>query len=187
MNNPERILHTLDRHLRQSTSIVLFGRAALALGYPAAPPEFGVTHDVDALLPAVEMTRIETDQQFWDALEATNKELEPAGLYMTHLFTDEQVILTPDWLHNAVPLGPADTFRHLRLFRPAGIDFILTKMMRDDPQDHQDIRFLLAREKITARQLAEAFASARVPDIPELLVVFQRMQPAVMSALRALP
>lgn len=83
MNNPERILRVLDSHLRQHTRVVVFGRAALALGYEPAGPEFGVTQDVDAILPAVEMARIEADRQFWDALEAANKELEPTGLYMT--------------------------------------------------------------------------------------------------------
>lgn len=180
MNNPERILHTLDRHLCQSTRIVLFGRAALALGYPDAPPEFGVTQDVDALLPAVEMTRIEADRQFWDALEAANKELEPTGLYMTHLFTDEQVVLTNGWLQALVPIRSNISFRHLELVRPAGIDLILTKMMRNDPQDLQDIRFLLGREEITASHLVRAFADARVPSVAEIVQTFQAMQPVVL-------
>ena len=181
MNNPERILHTLDRHLCQPTRIVLFGRAALALGYPAAPPEFGVTQDVDALLPAVEMARIEADRQFWDALEAANKELEPTGLYMTHLFTDEQVVLTVDWLQKIVAIRPKTAFRHLELFRPSGADLILTKMMRNDPQDVQDIRFLLAQEKIATAQLTQAFYDARVPPVPEIAQTFQAMQPAVLA------
>ncbi len=181
MNNPERILHTLDRHLRQPTRIVLFGRAALALGYPDAPAEFGVTQDVDALLPAVEMTRIEADRQFWDALEAANKELEPTGLYMTHLFTDEQVVLTTKWLQALVPIRPNIAYRNIELVRPSGIDLILTKMMRNDPQDLHDIRFLLGREKITAPRLVHAFAGARVPSVPEIVQTFQAMQPIVLS------
>ena len=62
MNNPERILQTLDRHLRQPTRIVLFGRAALALGYGIQGSVFGVTQDVDAILPVIEMARIEADR-----------------------------------------------------------------------------------------------------------------------------
>lgn len=181
MNNPERILHTLDRHLRQRTRIVLFGRAALALGYGAPGGAFGVTQDVDVILPAVEMARFEADRQFWDALEAANKELEPTGLYMTHLFTDEQVVLTTSWLQRIVPIQPDPVFRHLELFRPSGIDLILTKMMRNDPQDMHDIRFLLGQENITARQLAEAFASARVPSVPEIIQTFEAMQTVVLS------
>ncbi len=181
MNNPERILQALDRHLRQPTRIVLFGRAALALGYGAQGSAFGVTQDVDAILPAIEMARIEADRQFWDALEATNKELEPTGLYMTHLFADEQVVLTADWFQKIVPVQSNVAFRHLELFRPSGTDLILTKMMRNDPQDVQDIRFLLAQEKITAAQLTRAFGDARVPSVPEIVHIFQGMQPIVLS------
>ena len=181
MNNPERILRVLDSHLRQHTRVVLFGRAALAMGYGAPGGVYGVTQDVDAVLPAVEMVRIETDRQFWDALEATNQELEPTGLYMTHLFTDEQVVLTADWFQHIVPIQSDITFRHLQLFRLSGIDLILTKMMRNDPQDVHDIRFLLGQENITARQLAEAFASARVPSVPEIIQTFEAMQTVVLS------
>jgi hypothetical protein len=181
MNNPERILHTLDRHLCQRTRIVLFGRAALALGYPAAPPEFGVTQDVDALLPAVEMTRIEADRQFWDALDAANKELEPTGLYMTHLFTDEQVILSSGWLERVVPIQRIPPFRHLEPARPAGIDLLLTKMMRHDPQDLHDIKFLITRECITPARLQQAFSAARLPSVPEIAETFLAMQPVVLD------
>lgn len=181
MNNPERILHTLDRHLSQRTRIVLFGRAALALGYATAAPEFGVTQDVDAILPSVEMARIECDRQFWDALEATNKELEPTGLYMTHLFTDEQVVLTTDWLGKIVPLQPKIVLRHLELFRPSGTDLILTKMMRADPQDMHDIRFLLGQERIIAADLRQAFAAARVPPVPEIARTFADLQSVVLA------
>ena len=51
MNNPLRILQTLDRHLSAAAEITLFGRAALALGYAASPTAFAATHDVDAILP----------------------------------------------------------------------------------------------------------------------------------------
>ena len=53
MNNPLRILQTLDRHLAASAEITLFGRAALALGYAGSPAAFAATHDVDAVLPLV--------------------------------------------------------------------------------------------------------------------------------------
>jgi hypothetical protein len=50
MNNPERILRTLDSFLREKAELTLFGRAALALGFKNAPAEFEMTHDVDAIL-----------------------------------------------------------------------------------------------------------------------------------------
>lgn len=87
------------------------------------------------------MARIESDRQFWDALEAANKELEPSGLHMTHLFSDEQVILSSGWLERAVPIQLTPACLHLKLARPAGIDLLLTKMMRHAPQDLHDLEF----------------------------------------------
>jgi hypothetical protein len=98
INNPKRILQTLDSFLEKQTRVVLFGRAALALGFGEGGARFGKTQDVDAILPTVEMARIESDTQFWAAIALTNKTLEPSGLYLSHLFTDRQVALTPDWL-----------------------------------------------------------------------------------------
>lgn len=51
MNNPLRILQTLDRYLTQLAEITIFGRAALALGFKEAPDTLAATHDVDAILP----------------------------------------------------------------------------------------------------------------------------------------
>jgi hypothetical protein len=178
VNNPERILRILDSYLEKETRIVLFGRAALALGFGKLGSEFGKTMDVDAILPAVEMGKIETDVQFWKAIEQTNKRLLPEGLYVSHLFTDEQVALTPNWLNNIVPIEVGN-LRHLRLFRPSAIDLILTKMMRNDRQDVGDIRFILSQEKVDAADLDGAFAVARPLEIPELQQIFMKMQPLV--------
>jgi hypothetical protein len=51
MNNPLHILQTLDRHLTKPAEITIFGRAALALGFPNSPATFATTHNVDAILP----------------------------------------------------------------------------------------------------------------------------------------
>ena len=178
ISNPERILRLLDSHLEKETRIVLFGRAALALGYGELGAQFGKTLDVDAILPAVEMEKIEADVQFWKAIEITNKSLMPEGLYVSHLFTDEQVAITPDWLKKIVPIEIGG-LKHLRLFRPSTIDLILTKMMRNDRQDIGDISFLLAQERVDGIELDKAIASARPLDIPELQRIFTKMQPVV--------
>lgn len=91
VNHPETILRTLDRHLTHPARLILYGRAALSLGFPNSPAEFSATMDVDAILPRVELSGIEQDESFWDALEKTNSELEPDGLYITHLFVDDQL------------------------------------------------------------------------------------------------
>ena len=68
MNHPEKILRILDDHLVRPTRLILYGRAALALGFENAPPSFHSTLDVDAILPEIEMSQIEADDQFWTAI-----------------------------------------------------------------------------------------------------------------------
>lgn len=127
--------------------------------------------DVDAILPEIEMSMIETDDSFWNAIEKTNQDLDSAGLYLTHLFTDSQVILRPDWLEHLRIIEMSD-LRYLQIFRPATPDLILTKMMRIDPQDRSDIRFLLGRQSIDKETLRQLLAVARVPQIPEISEAF---------------
>ena len=183
MNNPLRILQTLDRHLTAPAEITLFGRAALALGYAASPAAFAATHDVDAILPLAWLAAEGENQDFWEAQQRTNTELEPEGLYLTHLFRELEVVLTQDWLSRRVRI-PLE-LRHLVVFRPATLDLILTKMARGDENDLTDIEFLLTHEPLTADQLRVAFARARVPDIPETQTLFLAAQPKVLALAKA--
>lgn len=179
MNNPLRILRTLDQHLAVPAEITLFGRAALALGYAPTSTVFAATQDVDAILPLTWLEAGDENLDFWEAQQRTNAELEPDGLYLTHLFRELEVILTPDWLSRRVRI-PVE-FSHLTAFRPATLDLILTKMARGDENDLDDIRFLLACEPLTTDQLRAAFARARVPDIPETQALFCAAQPKVLA------
>ena len=179
MNNPLRILQTLDRHLAAAAEITLFGRAALTLGYAAGPAAFAATHDVDAILPLAWLAVEDENLDFWEAQQRTNTELEPEGLYLTHLFRELEVILTPDWLGRRVRI-PLELQR-LTVFRPETLDLILTKMARGDANDLADIAFLLTREAVTADQLRAAFARARVPNVPEIQALFRAAQPAVLA------
>lgn len=172
MNHPARILRTLDGHLLTPTRLILYGRAALALGYPDPRPEFHATLDVDAILPEVEMAGIDADEQFWSAVERTNDELQDSGLYLTHLFTDSQVILRPDWLTMIVPIQFSG-LNWLTLFRPATEDLLLTKMMRVDPQDRDDLRFLLQQPDWNHSGLEAVLETARIPDVPEIRKAFE--------------
>jgi hypothetical protein len=183
MNNPLRILQTLDRHLAAPAEITLFGRAALALGYEAGPAAFAATRDVDAVLPLSWLAAEDENLDFWEAQQRTNAELEPEGLYLTHLFRELEVILTPDWLSRRVRI--LLELRRLAVFRPATLDLILTKMARGDENDLADIAFLLTREPLTADQLRAAFARARVPDIPETQALFLAAQPKVLALAKA--
>ena len=58
--------------------------------------------------------------------------------------------------------------RHLSLWRPATSDLLLTKMMRIDPQVHEDIRFLLEKGPLSKAQAIHLFQTARNPPIKEI-------------------
>jgi hypothetical protein len=182
MSNPLRILTALDQHLTLPAEITLFGRSALALGYSDAPNHFHNTQDVDGILPLSWLQSPDTHEDFWRAVQRTNLELEPDGLYLTHLFREVDVIIQPDWFDRRLRLGVG--LQKLLVFRPATIDLILTKMARADDDDLQDIRFLLQREYLTQDQLETAFARARVPDVHEIQELFNRARPKVLALAR---
>lgn len=116
---------------------------------------------------------------FWLAQQQTNTELEADCLYLTHLFRELEVILTPDWIKAQVRL--AIPFQRLTVFRPTSLDLILTKMARGDENDLADIAFLLHRERLSGDALRAAFLPARVPDVPEIRELFQAVQPKVLA------
>lgn len=51
MDNPSLILKALDGHLAQPARLVLYGRAALQLGFTDPPRESAESKDVDAIIP----------------------------------------------------------------------------------------------------------------------------------------
>jgi hypothetical protein len=115
-------------------------------------------------------------------VQRTNAQLDPDGLYLTHLFRELDVILQADWISRRLRLELG--LAKLAVFRPATIDLILTKMARADEDDLQDIRFLLMQEPLTGDQLETAFARARVPDVPEIQELFNRARPKVLALVR---
>ena len=174
------ILRTLDEHLDHAVRLVLYGRAALQLGFEDPPSDVAYSKDVDCIIPSSDLNSLSEDSGFWDAQEATNAKLRPAGLYITHLFPAHEVFLRRNWEAHSVPI--ARSFSHLRLFRPATVDLILTKMMRgDDAQDMADAAFLIRHDKITTVQLEEAFATIVIPDLVELRDAFVRAKPIVLK------
>lgn len=180
-NNPAEVLLTLDHELDHEVSLVLYGRAALCLGFDDTPPDFQATLDVDAIIPLSHLSHLMEDFRFWDALERANLSLQPKGLYLTHLFSEDQVFLRPEWERDIVPITRPKT-RFLRLFRPHAIDLILTKMMRgNDELDMADIGFLMARENISPSQLEHAISVVRMPDVIELREAFERAIPTVQA------
>src|SRR5437667_9401548 len=97
------------------------------------------------------------------------------GRHITHLFSEMDIILQPDWQLRRTEIQLQ--LANLRVFRPATIDLILTKMARGDEQDLEDIQFLLNREPLSPQKLREAFARARVPDVEEFASFFSPPSP----------
>ena len=57
-------------------------------------------------------------------------------------------------------------------------------MMRgNDPQDMDEVEFLIRHDHITAAQAELAFAAVRMPDIPELRSAFECALPVVRQLL----
>ena len=152
MSNAIRIVEALDALLDHEVSLVVYGRASIALGFHEPPEQTTLSLDVDVILRHSHTQMLDADDQFWEAQEAVNVQLDSEGLYMTHLFGEHQVFLRPQWESEIVPtLRP--TLKYLRLFRPATLDLLLTKMMRgNDEQDMQDIDFLIRHDRSRNRR-----------------------------------
>lgn len=152
--------------------MIIYGRSALALGYTNSPLTYAATLDVDAILPAHEVKAMELNDGFWLAQEQTNLELENSGLYFTHIFEEKQVILGIGWFDRIVAITKY-LFKYIELYRPASEDLLLTKMMRVDPQDRQDMLFLLKTTEFRPVLFHQLLANPHRPPIPEIEEAFQ--------------
>jgi hypothetical protein len=181
MTNAERIVKALDSLLDHEVSLVIYGRAAITLGFTNPPAAVAHSLDVDVVLRDSQMAALDADDQFWNAQAEVNAQLDPEGLYMTHLFGEQQVFLRRRWEREIIPtLRPS--LRFLRLFRPATIDLILTKMMRgNDEEDMQDVDFMIRHDRITRGQIEDAFRDAVIPDVVELRDAYERARPTVLA------
>lgn len=169
MNAAQMIVETLDRHLTQPTDVVVFGAAALLLDRQLAGRLAGrSTNDVDIIIPSERELRVDADRPFWRAVERTNRELGSKGLYITHIFPEREVALTPEWKRHIVPLHQEKLTR-LSLQRPRMLDLVVSKMGRGDVQDLADVRNMLQLHRettgslLTADEIAAAARRAVVP------------------------
>lgn len=64
-DNPTEVLLALDRELDHEVNLVLYGRAALCLGFSDAPVEFGTTQDVDGIIRLSQLPVLMEDNGFW--------------------------------------------------------------------------------------------------------------------------
>jgi len=182
MSNPELLLRALDERLDHQVRLVLYGRASIALGFTDPPPETADTLDIDVIIEMAHLDEFVNDEQFWDARDAVNEHFKDKGLYITHLFREDQVFLRDGWEQEIVPVSRPPV-RFLQLFRPATVDLILTKMMRGtDRQDMDDVAFLIRHDAITRADLEEAFARHTNTNHPHLSPGGARILPPEAAA-----
>ncbi len=170
MSPVEVILQALDRRLDGPVEMTLFGRAALVLGFKQAPEAFALTRDVDAVLWLGQAEELLERTNFWEAMEKANQELRGQELYVSHLFTESQVVLTRAWRERRVALP--GSWRHLRLWRLGDGDLLLSKLMRDDPIDLADATFIATAAGFSAGDIRGVLEAARIPDSPEVAEQF---------------
>ena len=168
----EQILLALDRRLDAEVELILYGRAALHLGFPNPPEEFGLSRDVDAVFWRGQAEQLSARTNFWAAVEEVNREFAEEDLYISHFFEETQVVLTAEWREQrmAIP-GP---WTRLKVFRLGNEDLFLTKLMRDDPLDHRDAEFIVERAGFSPEDLRAIIPRAVVPGIPEIAEQFEK-------------
>lgn len=172
MTNAMRILLALDSKLRERVELTLYGRAALVLGFSPGPREASVSRDVDAVLQLGQAEALNESTSFWEAVEAVNLELAGEDLFISHFFVEDQVILTPHWIENRKPI--AGPWRQLNLFRLGNGDLLLSKLMRDDPLDHQDSLFIVRAAGLSVLEIERLAGVARFPASSEIREQFEK-------------
>jgi hypothetical protein len=161
MNPAFYILQTLAKHLEGPVHIRLLGGAALILGYGLDR----ATEDADLLAEDAEIQQWIDVANFGQALELTNRELEPFGLYLTHIWGPEQQILTPEWRMSCRSILRDWGNDKLTVSVLGPLDLILSKLCRADDADLEDIQHLIRREGITRSELESALNRAQIPPI----------------------
>ena len=182
--HPERLLLALDAGLDHEVRLIIYGRSAVWLGFENPPAAAATTQDVDAIIPNEQVQALADDLQFWDSRDAVNERFKSEGLYITHLFPESEVFLRRDWLTHIVPITRLN-LRRLKLFRPATIDLVLSKMMRgSDEQDMADAEFMIRHDHINEAQLLEAFSQMKPIELVELRETFAKARPIALKFAR---
>ena len=179
MSTAAIILGALDAALHANVELTLYGRAALQLGFEQPLEEFAMTRDVDAVLWKGQPEELLAETDFWEAVEKTNAALSDQELFISHFFTEDQVILHPDWRDRRVFIdGP---WARLSIYRLGDLDLLLSKLMRDDPIDQADALFIAQAGRLSLDQIRGALAAARLPESPEVREQFMSAQSRLLA------
>ena len=80
MSNAARIVTTLDSLLTVEATLILYGRASIALGFENPPAATLRSLDVDALLTTSYESAFAEVPEFWVAQEKLNQVLDARGI-----------------------------------------------------------------------------------------------------------
>ena len=166
MNNVYQILNMLNEKLDSKIELTLYGRAALQLGFDDSIEEHALTKDVDAVFQIGQAEMLLAQTNFWEAIEAVNQALSDQELYISHFFTEDQIVRTKNWLGNRIRIKR--NWKNLLLYRLGDIDLLLSKLMRDDPIDRKDAIFIVKSANLKREQIITALQEAFVPDVPDI-------------------
>ncbi len=164
--NAQIILQELNERLDVPVELTLYGRAAIQLGFPNPPQDTLLSLDVDAVFWLGQAEQLNEQTNFWEAIDQVNKRLGHQGLYISHFFTEDMVILRPCWREKRCVV--ASDWDKLVLYRLSDVDLLLSKLMRDDPQDQQDAWFIIQSASLGQADVVRVLGEARVPEIQEL-------------------
>jgi hypothetical protein len=142
------------------------------------------TDDADLLLDDHECQALIDEAGFSEAIESTNLELAPGGLYLSHVFGPEQQVLSPGWREGCRPVALVGLAR-LRVSCLGPVDLALTKMGRADDEDLADIEFLLRTQQLDGEALRSALGQAVAPT--EYAELFAAAKPKVLRLLSGQP
>ncbi len=181
--NARIILDELNARLEERVELTLYGRAAIQLGFPNPPEDTLLSLDVDAVFWLGQAEQLNETTNFWEAIDQVNKQLGNQGLYISHFFTEDMVILRPDWREQRKRIETA--WDKIVLYRLSDVDLLLSKLMRDDPQDQQDAWFILQSAALSKGDVQRAIQEARVPNVPELAEQFGRASARLMKRFSA--
>lgn len=171
MNNAFKIISLLDQKLDAVIDLTLYGRAAIVLGFDNAPEECALSRDVDAVFRKGQAEELLETTNFWEAIESVNAALDKEGLYISHFFEEDQIILQADWRsHRKQINGP---WEKISLFRLGDVDMLLSKLMRDDPVDLKDALFIHSSSGMDLETVQHAVRYAKVPPVPEIEEQFE--------------
>lgn len=170
--NARVILTELNARLNVAVELTLYGRAAIQLGFPNPPKDALLSQDVDAVFWIGQAEQLNAESNFWEAIEQVNQSLGNQGLYISHFFTEDMVILRPCWRDHRLKIESG--WNKLNLYRLSNVDLLLSKLMRDDPQDQQDAWFIVQAASLSRTDVLHALKEARVPKVPELVEQFER-------------